>query len=364
MLKIRLSSAMAAVMSLTFAAVATPWNAANAEPKPVTFSLSDQMRVTYFWLYIPEILGYWEQDNLKVSVQSVGGSLEALQQVVAGNAQFGQMGTNAVVQANVKEQIPAQVALLNGVFQWALAVPDNSTIMKPQDLRGKSIGVYSLSTNGNVFLKAYLKAEGLDPDHDVDLVPVGFGAAALHALQSGNVAALYFWDSAFVSYENAGSHFRYFRSDDWSKYPDYAVVTLKKIVDGDPQMVESFVRGMVKGIVFTEANPTCAIKLFWKTHPDAKPTNVSDEVAVDNDLKFLRAQMLEGELAYKLTGGVNWGAVEPKNIGDLQSFMADSGQIKGSTPPADMIVGIPDFFTRVNNFDKNAIAADAKKCAH
>ena len=349
-----------ALCAFTTLAFHTP---SSADPKAVTFSLSDQMRVSYFWLYVPQLKGYWDKDNLKVQVESVGGSLEALQQVAAGNAQFGQMGTDAVIKANVKEHITAQVALLNGVFQWALAVPADSPIKSAKDLKGKSIGVYSLSTNGNSFLKAYIKSEGLDPETDVNLVAVGFGGPALHALQTGQVDGLYFWDSAFVSYETQGAHFRYLRSDDWVKYPDYAVATLKTIVDADPQMVEAFVRGMVKGIVFTEANPACAVKLFWKAYPDAKPTGVSDDQALANDLKFLKAQMLEGELGRKVTGGDDWGAITPTNIGDLQTFLNGSGDVQGNAPPASMIVSIPAFFDKVNDFDKKAIEADAQTCA-
>jgi NitT/TauT family transport system substrate-binding protein len=362
MVKLSTRSAIAGLAMACVASVGMS-NGASADSKSVTFSLSDQMRVSYFWLYVPEIMGYWKQENVSVKVESVGGSLEALQQVVAGNAQFGQMGTNSVVQANVKEHIPAQVALLNGVFQWGLAVPDASPIKSPKDLKGKSIGVYSLSTNGNVFLKAYLKSEGLDPDHDVDLVAVGFGGPALHALETGSVAALYFWDSAFISYENQGSKFRYFRSADWVKYPDYAVATLKKVVDSDPQMVEGVIRGMVKGIYFTETNPECAVKLFWKHNPDAKPTNVADDVALKQDLAFLKGQMLEGELGYQQTGKVNWGEITQQNVADLQTFMNQSGEVSGTVPPESMIVGIPDFFKKVNTFDKDAVAAEAKKCA-
>ncbi|MBN9008966.1 MAG: ABC transporter substrate-binding protein [Rhizobiales bacterium] len=202
----------------------------------------------------------------------------------------------------------------------------------------------------------------MDPETDVSLVPVGFGGPALHALQTGQVDALYFWDSAFVSYENQGAHFRLLRAEDWVKYPDYAVATLKTVVDADPTMVENFVRGMVKGIVFTEANPACAVKLFWKAYPDAKPTGVSDEVALENDLKFLKAQMLEGELSRKAQATENWGAITAANIADLQAFLNKSGDVQGTADPEKMIVSIPGFFDKVNDFDKKAIEEDAKQC--
>ena len=174
---------------------------AAAAPKPVTIALADQLRVGYYWLYLPDVLGYWKAENLSVDVVPVGGSVEALQQVVAGHVQFGQMGADNVIEANDKELIRAQIAMLNGVFQWRLGVQAGKGITKVEDLKGKSIGVYNLTTNGNLFLKAFLAQHGLEVDKDVRLVPVGYGGQALHALDSGQIAALYYWPSAFTSYE-------------------------------------------------------------------------------------------------------------------------------------------------------------------
>jgi ABC-type nitrate/sulfonate/bicarbonate transport system substrate-binding protein len=66
----------------------------------------------YYWLYLPDVLGYWKAENPSVDVVPVGGSVEALQQVVAGHAQFGQMGADNVIEANDKEPLIALPWLL------------------------------------------------------------------------------------------------------------------------------------------------------------------------------------------------------------------------------------------------------------
>lgn len=335
---------------------------AVAQTKDVTFSLSDQMRVTYFWLYLPEILGYWEEEGLKVNVESVGGSLEALQQVVAGNAEFGQMGAVNVIQASAQQQLPIEVVMLNGVFQWKLAVPADGDIKSVQDLKGKSIGVFSASTNGNLYLKAYLAREGIDPDKDVTLLPVGAGPSAIQALRGGEVAALYFWPSAFVSYEDQGMEFTYYQSPEWSNYPDYSVAAMKSTIDRDPEMVEGMARAMIKSIHFVEANPECAVKLFWNAHPDAKPTGVSDEQAMDSSLRMLKAQLGEALHAREAMGDAGFGGVTAESMASLQDFLLESQLIEKPSTQASFIVEIPDFFRKVSDFDAAAIAEQAKRC--
>jgi len=353
------SLALGALLALSAAPIAT----AQA-PKTVTFANGDQMRVTYYWLYLPEILGYWKQEGLDVRMQAVGGSVEALQQLAAGRAEFGQLGSNVVIQSNVKENIPARVIMLNGVVQWALAVPTNSPIQKPADLKGKNIGVFSLSTNGNLFLRAFLKENGVQPDTDSKFIAVGFGGPALQALQRNEVAGLYFWPSAFVTYENQGASFRYFRAPEWERYPDYAVATMQGIIEKDPKTVEGMVRGMVKALVFAEASPECTIKAYWSKYPDTKPTNVSEAVAFENAMRSLKAQMHENELAYKLYGSKFWGATGPKEFGQLQDFFVEAGLIDRKIDPANFVVGIDGFYERTNSFDQAAVAAQAKNCAY
>lgn len=348
------------IIAAGLAAIATP---AMAQTKDVTFALADQLRVGYYWLYLPDVLGYWADEGVAVDVITVGGSVEALQQVVAGHAQFGQMGANNVIVANAQEQIPAQVAMLNGVFQWKLGVLADSGIATVEDLKGKSIGVYNLTTNGNLFLKPYLAAHGIDADADVSLVPVGYGGPALNAIQTGEVAALYYWPSAFVSYETEGYRFNYFQSDEWKGYPDYSVGTLASVVESDPDMVVGVVRGMVKAVVFAEASPECAVRMYWKAHPDGKPTDVSDEAAMADNLATLEAQMAEYTPAAEVFGKDNVGMVDAAAIGRLQDFLVETGQISTKVDPASMVVSIPDFWAKVNDFDKDAIVAAAQACA-
>ena len=66
--------------------------------------------------------------------------------------------------------------------------------------------------------------------------------------------------------------------------------------------------------------------------------------------------------AVKAQATENWGAITPANIADLQAFLNKSGDVQGTVDPGKMIVSIPGFFDKVNDFDKKAIEEDAKQC--
>src|SRR5690349_16031369 len=79
------------------------------------------LNVGYPWLTLPLSLDYWRQEGYEVEVLPVGASLQALQQMVAGNAEFAQLNSSVVIQANVVNSIPARVVMNNGVIDWSLS---------------------------------------------------------------------------------------------------------------------------------------------------------------------------------------------------------------------------------------------------
>ena len=146
------------------------------------------------------------------------------------------------------------------------------SIERPEQLKGKAIGVPSLGTGGIPLLRAYLKDNGVDPDNDVKLIPVGIGAPAMDAIKNNRVQAAMYWLGMVVIFENMGAKFRYFRAPDWDTAVDYTFTALQSTIDKDPQMVEAIARGANKATVFAMANPDCVRKLHWARWPNTKPS--------------------------------------------------------------------------------------------
>jgi NitT/TauT family transport system substrate-binding protein len=321
------------------------------------------LNVGYPWLTLPLSLDYWRQDGYDVEVLPVGASLQALQQMVAGNAEFAQLNSSVVIQANVMNGIPARVVMNNGVIDWSLSVLDDGPIKKVQDLKGKTIGVFSLATGGIAFMKSYLRQNGMDPDKDVNLVAVGLGAPPVEALRTNKVQALLFWASAQATFENAGLKLRYLLGSDWRAFPDFTLSTLQKTIDSDPAMVEAISRGAAKASVFVFANPDCARRLHWARFPNTKPSGADEATLIKWDLNNQKAQLDSMKDAFEMNGGKLWGNASAEAYGRIQNFMLEAKLIDKTIPPATYLIGIPNFWQRINNFDAEAIRRQAANCA-
>lgn len=341
-----------------------PASAQQAKPlKKVRIAVgTTNLNVGYPWLTLPLSLGYWRDAGYDVDVLPVGASLQALQQMVAGNAEFAQLNSSVVIQGNVVNGIPVRVVMNNGVIDWSLSVLEDGPIKTVQDLKGKTIGVFSLATGGIAFMKSYLRQNGMDPDKDINMVAVGLGAPPVEALRTNRVQALLFWASAQATFENAGLKLRYLRGSDWRGYPDFTFSTLQKTIDSDPAMVEAIARGAAEASVFVFANPDCARRLHWARFPNTKPSGAEEATLVKWDLNNQKAQTDSMKDAFEMNGGKLWGNASADAYGRIQNFMLEAKLIDKTIPPATYLVNIPNFWQKINDFDAQAVRAQAANC--
>lgn len=320
------------------------------------------LNVGYPMITLPVTLGYWKAEGYDVEVLPVGASLQALQQMVAGNAEFGQVNASVIVQANSKNDLPARVVMANGVIDWAIAVDADGPIKSIKDLKGKTIGVFSLATGGIAYFNNLLRANGLDPAKDVELVPLGLGAPPVEAMRSKKVQGLLYWAAAVATFENAGLKLKKLIGDDWRQYPDYSLSVMQSLLDKDPAMVTAIARGVAKATVYALANPDCARKLHWERYPSTKPSGADEATLIKWDLNAQQAQLDTLADGFKLGGGKLWGYANPASYDRLVKFMLDAKMIDKAVTAQSMIVNIPGFFEKINDFDVKAIEADAKAC--
>ena len=327
-------------------------------PKKVRIAYGGQtLNISYPWLQLPGPLGYWKQEGYEVDVFIAQSSLQAIQLLVAGQAEIAQINSAPLVQAVVNHDIPLRDVMVNTVMDW------DSAIRSLRDLKGKAIGAASLGTGGVALLQSYMRANGIDPERDVELVPVGVGPVALQALKSDKVQGLIYWGSAIAAFENFGGKFRKFFDPTWRQLPDFSMVALQSTIERDPKMVEAVVRGAAKASVFARANPDCARQVQWKHYPSSKPTGADEATLTTWDLNYLNASLAGMTPALELSGGKLFGKATSEQFARLQDFLVETKLIsKQRADAADYVIGVPDFFEHANDFDHAAIELQARRC--
>jgi NitT/TauT family transport system substrate-binding protein len=355
-----------AAILFSLCALAGVGSAAHAQGKPlkpVTIALGTQVvNVTYPWLTLPIALGYWKDEGYDVKIVTTGGSLQGIQQMVGGNVDFAQMDSAPMIQANTDNDVPVRGVMNTLVIDWGIGVLQNGPIKSITDFKGKKIGVFSLGTGGMPLLKGYLRANGIDPEKDVQIIATGAGAPALDALRSDRVQGLMFWGSALTGFQNAGLDMRVLFNPAWRKLPGFTLGTMQKTIDTDPAMVEAIARGAAKATLYAQTNPDCTRQIHWKNFPSTKPTGADEPTLAKWDLALLQTSLESMKSAQDMNGGKFIGAMDPAGFGRMQDFMLKEGLIKRTLPPESMLYLKPGFVEAINRFDRNAVIEAAKTC--
>jgi NitT/TauT family transport system substrate-binding protein len=307
---------------------------------------------------VAKVLGYFQQEGLDVSIITVSGSNEAAIQVSAGNAEVALASpADAIIGMQSGKDLNVQY-YYDFYYRniWPISVLESSPIRTLSNLKAKKIGVLSMGSTGITFGRAYAKEGGLDPAHDVTFIPIGAGAQALTALRQGAVDAIVFNDAALAKFRVLGVNTRRLPvSAQLTDLPDTSILARREeLKTMQPQLI-GFARAVAKGYQFTQANPTAAVKITWKLHPEAEPKNMPPDEALKQGIAVCEDRM--AIWSSPKTNGVN-GAFIDTDWRNLVSFLREQGALK-ETIPLDRIYDA-SFVPEIDRFDVAAVRKQAE----
>ncbi|HXG50864.1 MAG TPA: ABC transporter substrate-binding protein [candidate division Zixibacteria bacterium] len=159
----------------------------------------------------------------------------------------------------------ADIALIGtGVNRLLETVMTASEIKRPQDLRGKKIGISRYGSLTDIILREGLRHYKLNPEKDVVILQVGGEAPRLAALKSGAVdGAMLSGDQRFQA-EKLGFHVLI----DFSKLPiDYPIngmVARRDFIRGQRELLKRFVRSWAEGIKIVKTDKEFSLRVLQK----------------------------------------------------------------------------------------------------
>ncbi len=306
-------------------------------------------------------MGYFKAESLSTENVLTGGSAAALQAVGSGSADVTGADLGSVMQAIERGVSLKVIGSLVTNWPWRIAVLPGSEIKTGEDLKGKKVGIISLASGSYPFAKAVITGSGLDIP-DAEYIPVGVGAPAANALSSGAVDALALYTAVYAQIESAGTPLRYLanpasmvgvQSIVWATTTDFA--------EKNPQVIERFLRAAYKALTFSGTSPEKAMYLGYEAY-DTLLAGSTKADRIGPDTKAVSV-WLESAGISKTGTTDGW----PKTWGDIstqawlrtQAYAQAAGSIKRAITIDD--IWMPDFLAAANNFDRDAIIAQAKK---
>lgn len=336
-----------------------PLEAASAKPlRKVTylFSLRTLPSHTAPLVSVPKYLGYWEAEGLDVEVVAAGGSMQAAQMLAAGNANFfnGGVGSYLVIEAQSNGALMAVANGFKGNMYYP-AVPADSEITDLKGLKGRRIGVPAAGTGGTPMIRAVAKAAGLDPEKDLSITSIGYGAQAATALRNKNVDVLAFWLQQYLIIENSGVKLRPLKDSPFFQHMTFELpyAFRKDDVEKNPEVVIGALRGIAKGLVFSALNPEAAIRIHWDLYK-SRPPGLQEAEALRSELR-----VLDGVMHHYLPDPKRWGEIGRAEVEAEQNFVFDAGLLKQKLDPGAIYTN--KFIDEINRFDRKEIEEQARR---
>ena len=146
-----------------------------------------------FWierlpLYIGKQWGFFQDHQLVVELWYSWGGPELVAKVNQGRVLIGELGLPPFLKG-FSQGFPARVigsSLVQQLDHYLVARPG---IERFQDLLGKRIGILSFGSCDSYFIRHMLQTYSIDPDSEVDLVPLGQSYGHIEEFTSGRIDA-------------------------------------------------------------------------------------------------------------------------------------------------------------------------------
>ena len=204
----------------------------------------------------------FEKYGLDAEVITVMGSGIGSKALISGNLDIIPIATPTVIAANLAGADMAILAHTMPAVVHALMVrPD---IKRPEDLKGKKIGVSSLGSLTDFLVRSIAKKKGLNPDRDITLITTGGSdTERVMALKAGSVEA------SAVSHPGYGVARKMGFSMLWDSakeldYPWMEITTRRAAIKSDRDLITQYLKAHLEGIALFKTNRDFSIKVIKK----------------------------------------------------------------------------------------------------
>ncbi len=301
--------------------------------------------------------GWFAEEGLAPEVLTAKGSIAVVQQVVSGNVQYGLPAPESAAVARAKGAPLVHFYSITSRNPFPLAVLKEGPIKKLSDLKGKQIGVFSLTPTQFYTTQAILDSENFKINRDYTLLDVGIGAGALRALENGTVAALSINALSYAGFENRGAKLNYLTSPEVEDILAWGILTTESYLKENRQEAVGLARALTKGRIFCEQNTEACIRLYFKHYPTARTAGIPEAQAIAENQRVLK---VFHDYSPKPASG-KWGEYTKESWEGIIRYMTNTNQINTPVDPASLYTN--DLVKDINHFDPQVAINAAKKAA-
>ena len=226
---------------------------------------ADKVRVAYSAtsptqgvLWVAEVSGLLNKNGISAELIYTRAAIEAL---VAGEVEFGQMTGSLMSSARLQGADPVMIAGIQDTLDDRLIARPN--FKSVEDLRGKRIGIYRFGAASHLRLLYLLPRYGLS-ERDVTLLQVGDTPERLIALAGGSIDASLFAPPDHLEALRMGMKLLLSLRELNVSYQGSGLVTTQRLLAKKRDLARRFLKAYVEAVHLVKTNPDISKKAFSK----------------------------------------------------------------------------------------------------
>lgn len=229
------------------------WLAAPASAQDltqITFVQPSPSAINSFPIFVAIGEGYFADEGLEVTVESINGSGPVLQALSAGQAQFGRPGPGPVLAARARDVDVVFIYNVASRSNFGIVVEEGSDVQAIEDLRGTVIGTGTADGAEVGFARNVLLGSGMTEGTDYEFLTVGDGGPATAAFTRGDISAYAASTADAAILNQRGVAVRDITPPEYARFFGNGLATTGEIIREQPELVEKFGRAFARGHAF------------------------------------------------------------------------------------------------------------------
>ncbi len=207
--------------------------------------------------------GFFKEYGLEVVPVQFNGGTQTIMALMSGDVQMTTTGGPAAVNAKLNGGSSVIIGTSVGVFPYTLYV--SAAIRKPEDLKGKRVGLVGFGGVTHSATRFALQKLGLNPESDVTLVQMGLPFSNhLAAMASGSIHGAIFQFPETQKAVELGFKPILNLAESGIKFATNQVSTTNDYVKTNRDKVKKFLMGFVAGTARVKSDSDFTIKVLQK----------------------------------------------------------------------------------------------------
>jgi NitT/TauT family transport system substrate-binding protein len=265
--------------------------------------------------------GIFNKHGLDVEVIATPTGVEGMNALIAGEVQFLQISGGTTASAALGgADVMVVGTTLDSLVQNLIARPE---IEKPDQLRGKALGITRFGTSIDVGARLALRHFGLVPEKNVAIVQVGGMESMVAALQANRIQAGILSYPAITQALKLGHRPLLDIASLGIPYAFTGMTTRGRLIREDSDLVRRYMMAQTEAIARAKRDKSLALKVMGKYLRTANPTALAESYEIDVQKHMLKVPLTTVEAMKSVLDDLA-GRIPKAKDTDPRKFFDDS----------------------------------------